>query len=101
MGMPVRHELGRHYGKRVGLPEIFQGELSWLSAALTSNHINLLQAVMRHLRPFPIITTECMKWVNGVYFVHGSGGWRASDERFVLCHYMVESSKGTNKCTKM
>ena len=24
----------------------------------------------------------------------------ASSERFVLCHYMVESSKGTNKCTK-
>lgn len=24
----------------------------------------------------------------------------ASGERFVLCHYMVESSKGTNKCTK-
>jgi hypothetical protein len=41
MGMPVRHELGRHYGKRVGMPKILEGELSWLSAALTSNHINL------------------------------------------------------------
>lgn len=41
MGMPVRHDLGRHYGKRVGMPKILEGELSWLSAALTSNHINL------------------------------------------------------------
>lgn len=43
-----------------------------------------------------------MKFI--LFMILEAGGLKdtvaASGERFVLCHYIVERSKGTNKCMK-